>query len=246
MTVGAAHSSRLWRLARLGTVILGAAFVPAVLPGSVASAGGGGGVITSFTDPSIDVPDGITSGPDGALWFTNEGNNSVGRITTSGVVTNYTATGIDEPSGITMGPDGSLWFTNTGNCSSGESRCDPGSIGRITTSGVVTIYTDPTIFEPSSITAGPDNALWFTNQSPTGNCSPDCGSIGRITTSGVVSDFTSTIPHAIDGPGGITAGPDGSLWFTDSNHDSISRITTGGTITVFLSGPTSRVDCGRT
>jgi IPT/TIG domain len=31
----------------------------------------------------IDEPYGITAGPDGALWFTNAGNNSMGRITTA-------------------------------------------------------------------------------------------------------------------------------------------------------------------
>ena len=68
------------------------------------------------------------------MWFTNPGNNSIGRITTSGVVTNYTSPTIDLTYGgsITAGPDGALWFTNLGN----------NSIGRITTSGVVTNYTN--------------------------------------------------------------------------------------------------------
>jgi streptogramin lyase len=48
----------------------------------------------------------------------------------AGKVTNYTGTGIDKPFGIAAGPDGALWFTNGNN-----------SIGRITTAGVVTIYT---------------------------------------------------------------------------------------------------------
>ena len=72
------------------------------------------------------------------LWFTNKGNNSIGRITTAGVVTNYTDPSINEPEGITAGPDGALWFTNNGN----------NSIGRITTAGVVTNYTDPSISSP--------------------------------------------------------------------------------------------------
>ena len=61
------------------------------------------------------------------------------------------------------GPDGALWFTNY----------DPqsNSIGRITTTGTVTNYTDPGIRNPVGIVAGPDGALWFTNDN----------SIGRIT-----------------------------------------------------------------
>ena len=64
----------------------------------------------------------ITAGPDGALWFTNQDANSVGRITTSGVVTSYTVPGASKPRAITAGPDGALWFTNLND-----------SIGRIIT-----------------------------------------------------------------------------------------------------------------
>jgi streptogramin lyase len=78
--------------------------------------------------PLINVPVGITAGPDGALWFANyEGDSikggSIGRITTTGAVTNYAGTNIVHPLGITIGPDGALWFTSGGNA----------TIGRITT-----------------------------------------------------------------------------------------------------------------
>ena len=110
------------------------------------------------------------AGPDGALWFTNFDNNSIGRITTAGVITNFIGTvinrsgGISFPDGITVGPDGTLWFANTGY----------GTIGRITTAGVVTIFIDPSMSTPYRITTGPDGAMWFSNG---GN-----NSIGRITT----------------------------------------------------------------
>jgi hypothetical protein len=70
------------------------------------------GVVTNYTGTGISYPEGVTAGPDGALWFTNY--NSIGRITTAGVVSNYTGTGISHPDGITTGPDGALWFTNSG------------------------------------------------------------------------------------------------------------------------------------
>jgi virginiamycin B lyase len=209
--------------------MLGVVLVSAVLPGSVASAGGG--VITSFTDSSIDRPTAITSGPDGALWFTNEASNSIGRMTTAGVVTNYPGAGIN-PYSITLGPDGALWFTTMGNCFVGTKPCDPGSIGRITTSGVIANYTDPTIVEPQGIAAGPDGALWFSDLYGA-SCPSDCGSIGRITTNGVVSNFTSTIPNALYQPEGITAGPDGALWYANYGQRTIGRITTSGAITAF-------------
>ena len=131
------------------------------------------------------------------------------------VVTNYSDPSISDPRGIAEGPDGAVWFTNA----------YPGSIGRITTDGAVTTYTDPRITYygyPSAITAGPDGALWFTNLY--GN------SIGRITTNGEVSVYTSP---SINMPAGITAGPDGALWFTNYSGHSIGRITTAGVVTAY-------------
>jgi virginiamycin B lyase len=109
--------------------------------------------ITSYGDPTISVPLEIAAGPDGALWFANLGNNTIGRITTAGAVNNFGSSSIRTPLGITLGPDGALWFANQGT----------NTIGRITTGGVVSTYSDSTIRTPVGITAGPDGALWFTN-----------------------------------------------------------------------------------
>ncbi len=166
-------------------------------------------IVSNYTGTGIADPENVAAGPDGALWFTNNANNSIGRITTSGAVTNFTGAGIDEPTGITTGPDGAVWFTNDGN----------NSIGRIT-SGTVSIYTGVGIDTPFGITSGSDGALWFVNA---GN-----NSIGRITTSGTVTNYTGT---GIDVPFGITSGPDGALWFANEGNNSIGRITTSGTVT---------------
>ena len=175
-------------------------------------------MITNYADPNAEYSWGITTGPDGALWYTNSasangGKGSIGRITTAGVVTNYTASTLNEPTGITTGPDGALWFTNPGS----------NSIGRITTSGAVTNYTGTGINDPTGITTGPDGALWFTN-----NANDEPGSIGRITTAGTVTNYTAS---GIAAPYRITTGPDGALWFT--NAGSIGRITTSGAVTSY-------------
>ncbi len=183
-----------------------------------------GAAVTQYTDPTIADPTSITVGPDGALWFTNNGNSSIGRITTAGVITNYTAPTIADPISITAGHDGALWFTNKGNS----------SIGRITTTGVVTNYTNAGIADPIDIAAGPDGALWFTNFN---------NSIGRISTEGTVTSFTSA---TIADPTSITAGPDGALWFTNYANSSIGRITTTGTVTNFAdpSGSPNNIAAG--
>jgi streptogramin lyase len=48
-----------------------------------AAAGSGEGTLTYYTSVSIKHALGIAAGPDGNLWFTNQGNNSIGRITTT-------------------------------------------------------------------------------------------------------------------------------------------------------------------
>jgi hypothetical protein len=68
------------------------------------------------------------------------------------------------------------------------------------------------------IVAGPDEALWFTENS--------ANKIGRITTAGVVTEFA--IPTASSEPSGIAVGPDGALWFTENAAAKIGRISTTG------------------
>ena len=160
----------------------------------------------------------MTFGPDGALWFTILASDAIGRVTTSGVVSYYTGPTIGGPAGIAAGPDGALWFTNGGFNASTPTDHGRNTIGRITTSGVVTSFASPLISGPNAITAGPDGALWFTNNS-------SANSIGRITTSGVVTSYTD---RNILYPFAITPGPDGALWFTDIGDSTIGRITTAG------------------
>jgi virginiamycin B lyase len=132
-------------------------------------------------------------------------------------------TNSSQPVDITAGSDGALWFT--------ESR--PGKIGRITTSGAIKEFQLPGV-NPSAdqITAGPDGAQWFTFSS-FGNSQVEFF-VGRITTSGSMTHFAvpSSANPGYGGTGGITAGPDGEVWFTvaQSGGYSIDSITSSGTI----------------
>ena len=190
------------------------------------------GVITEFpiTTPAT-FPSDITSGPDGALWYTENTSSGpmIGRITTAGVITEFPAGSIgvtpdnQRIDSITAGPDGALWFTEASHPDGSPFHVN-GSIGRITTAGALSLFPVPSI--PSGITAGPDGALWYTAHS--GLSSPLKSTIGRITTAGVATEFTidTTGSSAND----ITSGPDGALWYTSG---PIGRITTTGVITNF-------------
>jgi virginiamycin B lyase len=116
----------------------------------------------------------------------------------------YTDAGLSAPGSIAAGPDGALWFLNS----------NANGIGRITTSGMFSYFTDPGhTLGTGDVTAGPDGAMWFTNLD---------ASIGRIdTTTDVVTNYTDV---AVNQAKGITTGPDGALWFTDIGNDSIGRI----------------------
>ncbi len=92
------------------------------------------GQITEYGVPN--QPWGITTGPDGNLWFTEYGDpGAIGRLNpaTHGVTEFRPGlTSNSRPTAITAGPDGNLWFTETAN---------PGRIGRITPTGTITEYT---------------------------------------------------------------------------------------------------------
>src|SRR5258706_11437070 len=71
------------------------------------------GKIKEFTVPTPQSsPGGVTSGPNGNVWFTELLGNNIGRITPSGHFTEFPIPIANSvPFGIVPGPDGNLWFT---------------------------------------------------------------------------------------------------------------------------------------
>jgi virginiamycin B lyase len=174
------------------------------------------GTVTLYPDRYGDaLPTAITAGPDGALWFTDEGDEVIGRITTDGTYTLQKSTGGAVSDGITTGPDGNLWFT-------GEQR-SASVIGRITTRGALKFFADTGGSVAAGITTGPDGALWFAESN---------GMVGRMTTKGKVTHFTVAPRNA--SLQGIVAGPDGNLWVTQyivrgiHFSNQVIRVTTSG------------------
>jgi streptogramin lyase len=196
-------------------------FVAVFLGAGATVAAASGPSISEFSTgltPSVGLW-GIAQGPDGNLWFTEETNNGVARITPGAIISEFTAgfpTG--SPRGIVTGPDGNLWVAQAGG---------DGAIARVTKAGVVTEFPVPTAGDPTDIAAGPDGNLWYVD--PTANL------VGRITRDGSITEFTDGLQVGAE-PTAITKGPDGKLWFTENGTGGIGRISTGGTITEFTSG----------
>jgi hypothetical protein len=108
------------------------------------------------------APVGLTTGPDGALWFMQY-YGGLTRITTAGVVTSFNLK--TQFSSFANGPDGAVWAITNGILDGVA-----GDLIRITPAGAVTYYTLTGLFSPhsdlniSTLTLGPDGALWYTDE----------------------------------------------------------------------------------
>jgi hypothetical protein len=112
----------------------------------------------------------------------------------------------------------------------------------------MTIFDLPDNLAPQDIALGPDGDMWFTSdgQSPQPNddatpppsspaynyTGPYADLIGSISAGGIVSEYampTGSLAHPAPAvqPEGITAGPDGAMWFTSSDSNEIGRVATG-------------------
>jgi virginiamycin B lyase len=180
--------------------------------------------ITEFELPNPNSgPGAILIGPDGNLWFVENGlafGNNVNRIGRFNLANSTIDIEFEFPNPqndlrvMTVGPDGNFWFAEfIGN-----------RIGTMTLDGHLTEFELPNPNSgPQGITLGPDGNLWFTEN--LGN------RIGMITPQGDILEFS--IPAADSSPRQITAGPDGNLWFTEHDGNQIGRITPSGQITEF-------------
>jgi streptogramin lyase len=186
------------------------------------------GVVKEFPVTAGTAPNNIAYGSDRALWYT-EATDAIGRMTAGGRVKDYSVGNASSgPWDIALGTDGNMWFTLRSPISSSYYN----AIGRITTSGAVTLYTaglsagDIAVHD---IALGPDGNMWFTEEY--GN------RVGSITPGGTITEYSTGIsPYSV--PVDVTAGPDGNVWFTESNAGNVARITTAGTVTEFPLGAT--------
>jgi len=173
-------------IATIGSLLV---FVPLVAVAGVAAPGGAtppvGTVDTFPLAPDLTHARALTAGPDGNTWFVSPVNAAIGRITPTGVVTTFTHPELHEPFDIVAGPDGNLWFVDRYVTYDEVSGWTNGWIGRITPAGVITVFRHAEVVQPSSIVAGPDGQLWYTDDWGDGFYTN--GTFGSITTSGVIT-----------------------------------------------------------
>ena len=165
------------------------------------------GVISQFPIPGTDHWNiWLTTGPDGAVWFTDPGAREIGRVSLDGVITLYPVPDAGD-SQIIAGPDGALWINDYQNK----------KVGRITLSGSVSYFSVPVA--PEAIAAGPDGDVWIGGAQPVGpppngpnqvqQYEPD---FVRITPTGAMTEMA--VPGALNStPRFMTFERDGTLWY---------------------------------
>ena len=161
----------------------------------------------------------LVSGPDGAMWAA--ANDIVVRIDAAGNRRSWHVRGFGLARAITSAGQ-ALWYTNEGR---------PDRVERIDLDGSIHVFRIAGARKNAQmpgIAAGPDGALWFTQQQYEGKTRDG---IGRMTTDGQSTSWP--LPHRRAGPTRIAAGPDGALWFTEQDAHAIGRITTAGAISEF-------------
>jgi virginiamycin B lyase len=187
------------------------------------------------------VLDGLVVAPDHSLWGYSDGDDVLFHITTSGSITRRTVKAMDrhfeDVTGIAVASDGTVWMTR-----SPETVGVAGGALLHVSPGKVSVHVGPKIVWPSSIAAGPDGTLWYTDagEPPSGGGARTGTGIGRISSSGQFTTYTGTTGGEVGRPDEITRGP-GGMWFTTrvASKSGIARISSTGAVTDFLGGTTA-------
>jgi virginiamycin B lyase len=211
---------------------------------------GGGPQFVEYRMPdSLESPTVVAAGPDGAVWFTLDRSDVIGRAHTGAIERISTSGRNIEPLGLGVAPDWSAWFTDAVG----------GGVARVTPAGEISRYKlDTPIVRLGRLAVAPDGSAWFAEstsysitQLKDGRIvlheveSPRGGPFGvavapsgvvwatlqagdqllRINTDGRVDTFN--VPHRGAVPTDVAIGPDGSVWFIEARGNRIGALHDG-------------------
>jgi virginiamycin B lyase len=148
--------------------------------------------------------------PDGALWYTGQLANKLGRLDPrTGSIREFPVEAPDSgPHGLAADRHGNIWFTANSKAYIG--RLDPGT-------GKVAQYPmpDPRARDPHSLAFDREGSIFFTvqNGNMVGRLNPKTGKVAL-----------KEVPTAKARPYGIIVGPDGAAYFCEFGTHKIGRI----------------------
>jgi virginiamycin B lyase len=179
-----------------------------LLPFLIATAEPAASEVRYYVLPEGTGPHDVAPAPDGKVWYTGQGKGVLGGLDpATGAVEEVPLGEGSAPHGVIIGPDGAAWVTDGGQ--NAIVRVDPGSLK-------LRVFPLPKDAPPANLnTAAFDGAgvLWFTGQN---------GIFGRLDPKeGSVEIFPAPRGR---GPYGITARPNGEVWYAPLASSHIARI----------------------
>ncbi len=178
--------------------------------------------VTEFPVPRGSGAHDVAAAPDGTVWYTGQAKGVLGRLNPAdGHVREIALGSGSAPHGVIIGPDGNAWVTDGGQ--NAIVKVDAATHD-------VTVYPLPTRDYANLNTPVFDRAgvLWFTGQS---------GVWGRLDPKQAQVQVWDA-PRG-RGPYGITATPDGTVYFVSLAASYLGRVDAPGKVTV-LNPPTER------
>ena len=180
-------------------------------------------VIQEYPLPPGSRPHDVAPAPDGGVWYAAQGSGELGWLDPASGDTRQIPLGTGSaPHGVIVGPDGAPWITDGGL--NAIVRVDPRS-------EQVRVYPLPADSGNANLnTAAFDRqgVLWFTGQN---------GIYGRLDPDqGLVETFSAPRGR---GPYGITASPDGEIYYASLAGNHIARIDTATAEATLLEPPTA-------
>lgn len=94
---------------------------------------------------------------------------------------------------------------------------------------------------PIDLTVGPDGSVWFTVEVRKADGSHQGSSIGKLSKDGILRNIPLPTASAFTGvtDAGITAGPDGNVWFVEPTAGKVGRVTPDGIVNEYAIGTPS-------
>jgi virginiamycin B lyase len=175
---------------------------------TTAAATSSAGGLERFPVPSGAGPHDVAPGSDGTVWYTAQGSGKLGRLDpASGRTTEVPLGAGSAPHGVIVGPDGAAWVTDSGlnaivrvDASSSDVKRFPLPPGRAGAN------LNTAVFDRRGV-------LWFTGQN---------GVYGRLDpATGEMAVYDAPRGR---GPYGITATPDGTVWYASLAGNHIARV----------------------
>jgi len=170
--------------------------------------------VAVYAVPAGSRPHDVAPALDGGVWYTAQGSGELGYLDVESGATRHIPLGSGSaPHGVIVGPDGLAWVTDSGL--NAIVSVDPAT-------EVVTTYALPTNAPNANLNTAAfdgEGRLWFTGQN---------GIYGVLD---LVSGAIGTYPAPRgNGPYGITATPDGQIYFASLAGNYVGHITGDGSV----------------